>query len=141
MFALLLLACTAVPSVPTTVASVEVTAPSPWYYADEGNGIDWTSLRRDGAELAFRTIGHGLDSGPLADDVAEVAGLACGTATHLSLAFREGALAEVLSVPEVPCVDAAAAAADWSELLVGARPLAQAEHAVIVLDVPAQVAL
>lgn len=121
--------------------TVEVTAPSPWYYADEGDGIDWSSLRREGADLAFRTIGHGLQSGPLADDVAEVAGLVCGTATHLSLAFRDGRLAEVLSVPEAPCVTAAAAAADWSRLLVGERPLASAEHAVLVFDVPAQASM
>ncbi|MDP2311480.1 MAG: hypothetical protein Q8P41_01130 [Pseudomonadota bacterium] len=109
-------------------------APGDWFYADRGDAIDWSSIRFDGADVVFRTIGEGLESGP----VQGAALLACGTATRATLAFAEGVLVDVVTVPALPCVEAAAQAIDWAELQLDGEPLGERVHALVVYDVPAE---
>ncbi len=125
---LLLVACATQSSSP---------APGDWFYADTADGggaIDWASIRFVGADVVFRTLGAGLVSGPVAG--AEL--LACGEATRATLAFEEGALVEVVTVPVSSCVEAAAQAMDWSALLLDGHGLDERVHTLVVYDVPAE---
>lgn len=112
-------------------------APVDWFYADTADGggaIDWASVRYVGADVVFRTLGAGLASGP----VAGAERLACGEATRATLAFEEGALVGVVTVPATPCVEAAAQAMDWSTLALDGHGIDERLHTLVVYDVPAE---
>lgn len=127
-----LLACAPVPAASAGASP----APGDWFYADDGEAIDAASVRLVGADVVFRTVGTGLRAGP----VAGAARLACGEATRATLVFAEGALTDVITVPEAPCVEAAARAAAWGHLPLDGVPLAEQARAFVVYDVPAEVA-
>lgn len=119
-------------------AVVEPGPPSaPWSYVDLTGAIDWSSLRILGRDLAFQTTGYGLLSEPLAAGERLAAALACGPAAHVNLAFQGGRLASVVTVPEVPCVSDRAARLSWGDVPVVGGRLGDADHAILVLDVPA----
>lgn len=126
---LALFACSTTPA-----AHAASPAPGDWFYADAGDAIDWSSVRHVGADVVFRTIGPGLRSGP----VRGAGWLACGAPTRATLAFEDGVLVDVHTVPETPCVEAGARAADWSSLPLDGLPLGEAVHALVVYDVPAE---
>lgn len=124
----LLSACAPTPDDPAPAA--------PWFYADFGDGIDADSLALVGTDVAFRTLGGDLGSGPLPDGATMAAALACGEATHLTVALRDGAPDRVWSVPASPCVERRALRADWAPVALGATVAGDTTTAVIVLDVP-----
>lgn len=109
-------------------------APGNWFYADDGQSIEWASLRYLGPDVAFRTTGDGLASGP----VTGAERLACGQATRATLLFEQGRLSEVVTVPAAACVEAASLATDWATLQLDGRPLGELRHAIVVYDVPAE---
>lgn len=117
-------------------AAVSLAPPAPWYYYAMDEAIDWASLRFVGADVAFRTRGPGLQSGALEGAEVWAAALACGQATRATLLFEEGALARVATVPEAPCVEAAAWALGLADLRLGDVPVATTGQAVVALDVP-----
>lgn len=132
----LLSGCTSVPTASATVAEPPSVAPGDWFYADRGGAVDWESVRFAGADVVFRTVGEGLRSGP----VRGASWLACGEATRATLRFVEGVLHEVHTSPEVPCVEAAARALDFTGLHLDGAPIEDAAGALVVYDVPAEVA-
>lgn len=123
-------ACSPVSSAPAAASP----APTDWFYADAGDAIDWASVHLQGADVVFRTVGAGLRSGP----VAGAERLACGRPTRATLAFEEGELVAVHTVPAVPCVEAAARAASWASLPLDDSRLGDAARALVVYDVPAE---
>lgn len=124
----LLSACAPTPDQPAPAA--------PWFYADFGEGIDADSLALVGADVAFRTLGGDLGSGPLLGGAAVASTLACGAATHLTVALRDGVPERAWSVPSSPCVERRALMADWSPVALGATVAGDTTTAVIVLDIP-----
>lgn len=130
-----LLGCAAAPASPTDDLA-SLAPPAPWYYYDMGDAIDWDSLRFLGREVAFRTRGGALESGPVPDGPAWADALACGQATRATLLFREGRLDDVVTVPEAPCVEAIARTLGLSGMRLGAVPVVATGQAVIALDVP-----
>ncbi len=125
---LVLAAC----SNPPTAAASASPAPGDWFYA--GDAIDPSSIRFEGADVVFRTVGGGLRSGP----VGGADQLACGTATRATLSFEAGALVDVYTAPAAPCVEAAARAMDWSGLSLDGVSLGDAGRALVVYDVAAE---
>lgn len=130
MFPLLLtLACASSPDTEAPAA--------PWFYADFGGGIDPDSLALEGEDVTFRTVGGDLGSGPLPAGPALAAALACGEATHLTVALRDGVPTAAWSVPSQPCVERRALLSGWDDVPLGATVAGDTTTAVIVLDVPA----
>ncbi|MES2641281.1 MAG: hypothetical protein V4850_17455 [Myxococcota bacterium] len=118
------------------VACAQVASPAPgnWFYADDGESIEWATVHYRGPDVAFRTTGEGLASGP----VSGAERLACGQATRATLIFEQGVLTEVVTVPAAACVEAASQAMDWATLPLDGRALGERQHAIVVYDVPAE---
>jgi hypothetical protein len=121
-------------SLSTNASASESLAPTNWFYADDGEAIDWSSVRIRGGDVTFRTQAPGLRTGRT--DGAAL--LACGAATRATLLFEEGVLVDVFTAPSAPCVEAAARKRDWGALRLEDQPLRDAVHAVVVYDVPAE---
>lgn len=128
----LLLAC-ATPS-----PDVEHAPPAPWYYASTGDDIDRGSIGFVGPEVRFHTRGDGLRSGALPDGDHLARSLACGGATRATLVLHDGKVADVVTVPTVPCVEAAAAALDLGSVSLDGLPVAATHTALLTLDVPTE---
>lgn len=117
-------------------ADTSIAPPAPWYYYDQGEGIQWETVHMIGEDVGFRTIGNGLQSGPLTDVEVLTDLLACGQAARVVLAYTDGVLERVYSVPETPCIAAQATA--LQDMYLGDVALNQTRHALIILDVPAE---
>lgn len=131
-----LLACA--PSPESPVAGTTVGGPAaPWFYADFGDAIDWSTVAVEAGELSFRTLGGDLGSGELTNGDALAEALACGGPTRLTVGLRDGAVQEVWTFPAVGCVERAARSLDWSEVAIGAMLVGDVSQALLVLDVPA----
>lgn len=112
-------------------------APSaPWFYADLGRGIDWDSLQLVGRDVAFRTDGGDLGSGPIAAGESLAGTLACGTPTRLTVALRDGKVDEVWTMPRARCVEARVGTIPWETVDLGAVRAEDTAHALVILDVP-----
>jgi len=119
MFLALLLAC-----FPASPALVAVGAPTMWYYADQGDGMDPDSFAIVDGEPVFRTSGFGLRSGPLADAESLAWDLSCAASPRIIARFQEGRLtdlhggcgadADVLAGLPIEGVDAS----EWANLVV-----------------------
>lgn len=128
MLAFLLLACAPLDS---------GAAPTNWFYADQGEAIDWPSVAYDReGNVVFRTAGAGLRSGPV--DAPWTAALACETGARLTVAFVDGEIDRVNTVPENPCLAEVASRIDWTALDLDGTPLDGMHHALVVLDVPGE---
>jgi hypothetical protein len=130
----LLSACSPVPTASAEAVAAASAAPANWFYADPGGAVDWASVRFEGADVVFRTAGRGLVTGP----AVGASWLACGHATRATLLFEGGTLADIRTVPESPCVEAAARALAFDGLPIGEGRLADTDRALVVYDVPAE---
>lgn len=115
----LMLACA-----PAAPAAVAIAAPTMWYYADQGDGMDPDSFAIvDGAPV-FRTDGFGLRSGPLAEAGELAQALACDASPRVIARFRDGVLTDLVGGCDVdPDLLAGleiegTPAADWTNLVV-----------------------
>ena len=128
MLTLLLLACA--PSDPGA-------APTNWFYADQGDAIDWQSVAYDtNGNVIFRTAGAGLRSGPV--DAPWTGALGCEAAARLTVAFVDGEIDQITTAPDNPCVADVADRIDWSALDLDGIRLDATHHALVVLDVPGE---
>lgn len=130
MFAFLLVAC-------ATTPELEAPAPTDWFYADQGEAIDWASIDYDAhGNLIFRTMGPGLQSGPI--NAPWAGNLACGAGTRLTLSFADSELVGIATAPGNPCVAEIVARIDWTALDLDGISLYQMQRALVVLDVPGE---
>jgi hypothetical protein len=109
-------------------------APTNWFWSDDGLAIDWASIGFSEGNPVFRTDGGSLRTGP----VAGAERLACGEETRATLLFEDGALQDVHTFPDAPCVEDAAWAQAWTSLALDGARVGDVVHAVVVYDVPAE---